>query len=81
MRDGTGKLPTSDSHVDNEYDIEPMVYNRKMNEKKREEQKKKKNKENKGGWRNTTVERKEEPKTIDHTIRAQPRMFFVFVHM
>ena len=44
MRDGTGKLPTPDSHVDNEYDIETMVYNRKRNEKKREEQKKKKTK-------------------------------------
>ena len=42
MRDATGKLPTPDSHVDNEYDIETMVYNRKRNEKKREEQKKKK---------------------------------------
>ena len=49
MQDGTRKLPTSDSHVDNEYDIETMVYNRKRNEKKREEQKKKKNKKNKGG--------------------------------
>ena len=44
MRDGIGKLPTPDSHVDNEYDIETMVYNRKRNEKKREEQKKKKTK-------------------------------------
>ena len=34
MRDGTGKLPTPDSHMDNEYDIETMVYNRKMNGKK-----------------------------------------------
>ena len=50
MRDGTGKLLTSDSHVDNEYDTETMIYNRKRNEKKREEQKKKKkNKKNKGG--------------------------------
>ena len=30
-------------------------------ERRGEEPKKKKNKENKGGWRNTTVERKEEP--------------------
>ena len=35
MRDGTGKLPTLDSHMDNEYDTETMVYNKKkMNGKK-----------------------------------------------
>ena len=34
MRDGTGKLPTPDSHVDNEYDTKTMVYNRKSDEKK-----------------------------------------------
>ena len=50
MRGGTGKLPTPDSHVDDEYDIETMVYNRKRNgKKKRRNKKKKKNKENKGG--------------------------------
>ena len=41
MRDGTGKLPTPDSHVDNEYDTKTMVYNRKRNEKKGEEEKRK----------------------------------------
>ena len=46
MRDGTGKLPTPDSHVDNEYGTKTMVYNRKRNEKKKEEEK---------------VKRKEEP--------------------
>ena len=61
MRDTTGKLSTPDSHVDDEYDTETMVYNRKRNGKKKRRNKKKKNKENKGGWRNTTVERKEEP--------------------
>ena len=44
MRDGTGKLPTPDSHVDNEYDTETMVYNRKRNGKKRGATKKKKTK-------------------------------------
>ena len=39
VRDGTGKLPTPDSHVDNEYGTKTMVYNREMNEKKREEEK------------------------------------------
>ena len=39
MWDGTGKLPTPDSHVDNEYGTKTMVYNREMNEKKREEEK------------------------------------------
>ena len=37
MRDGTGKLPTPDSHVDNEYGTKTMVYNKKRNEKKRKE--------------------------------------------
>ena len=46
MRDGTGKLPTPDSHVDNEYGTKTMVYNRKRSEKKKEEEK---------------VKRKEEP--------------------
>ena len=49
MWDGTGKLPTPDSHVDDEYDTETMVYNRKRNGKKKRRNKKKKNKENKGG--------------------------------
>ena len=39
MWNGTGKLPTPDSHVDNEYDTKTMVYNRKRNEKKEEEEK------------------------------------------
>ena len=43
MRDGTGKLPTPNSHVDDEYDTKTIVYNRKRNgKKKKEEQKKKK---------------------------------------
>ena len=37
MWDGTGKLPTLDSHVDNGYDIETMVYNKKRNEKRKKE--------------------------------------------
>ena len=45
MRDGTGKFPTPNSHVDDEYDTETMVYNRKRNrKKKRRNQKKKKKK-------------------------------------
>ena len=39
MRDGTKKLPTPDSHVDNEYGTKTMIYNRKRNEKKEEEEK------------------------------------------
>ena len=31
MRDGTGKLPTPDSHVDSEYGAKTMVYNMKRN--------------------------------------------------
>ena len=42
MQDGTGKLPTPDSHVDNEDGTKIMVYNRKRNEKKREGKRKKK---------------------------------------
>ena len=41
MRDGTEKLPTPDSHVDNGYGTETMVYNRKRKEKGGEEQKQK----------------------------------------
>ena len=36
MRDRTGKLPTPDSHVDNEYGTKTMIYNRKKNKKKEE---------------------------------------------
>ena len=44
MRDGTRKLPTPDSHVDNEDGTKTMVYNRKRNEKKENEEKKEKKK-------------------------------------
>ena len=44
VRDGTGKLPTPDSHVDNEYGTKTMVYNRKRNEKKRQKENKRKQK-------------------------------------
>ena len=39
MRDGTGKLPTPDSLVDNEYGTTTMIYNRKKNRKKGEVEK------------------------------------------
>ena len=42
MRDGTGKLPTPNSHVDDEYDTETMVYKKKRNRKKKWRNKKKK---------------------------------------
>ena len=42
MWDGTGKLPTPDSHVDNEYGTKTMVYNRKRNGKRVEGKEKKK---------------------------------------
>ena len=45
MRDETGKLPTLDSHVDNEYGTKTMVYNRKKNKKRRRRKKKQKKKE------------------------------------
>ena len=35
MRDGTGKLPTPDSHVDGENGAKIMVYNMKRNSKKK----------------------------------------------
>ena len=50
MRDGTGKLPTPDSHVDGENGAKTMVYNMKRNSKKRGREKKK-------GLRNITVKR------------------------
>ena len=65
MRDGTGKLPTLDSHVDNEYGTKPMVYNRKRNEKKGEEEKEKEKERLK-----KYNSKKKEFHTIDHTIRA-----------
>ena len=39
MRDGTGKLPTPNSHMDNRYGTETMVYNRKRNEKNKKKKK------------------------------------------
>ena len=44
MQDGTGKLPNPDSHVDNEYDTETMVYNKKKNEWKERKRKNKRRK-------------------------------------
>ena len=41
MWDGIGKLPTPDSHVDNEDGTKTMVYNKKRNEKKGKEEKQK----------------------------------------
>ena len=57
MRDERGKLPTPDSHVDNEDGTKTMYITEKGMKRKR----RKKNRKKKGGWRNTTVERKEEP--------------------
>ena len=58
MRDGTGKLPTPDSHVDGENGVKTMVYSMKRNSKKRRRKKKKRKKERKKGRRNTTIKRK-----------------------
>ena len=41
MRDGTGKLPTPNSHVDGENGAKTMVYNMKRNSKKRGREKNK----------------------------------------
>ena len=60
MRDGTGKLPTPDSHVDDENGAKIMVYNMKREFKEKGERK---NEKKKKGLRNITV-------TIDHTIKA-----------
>ena len=57
MRDGTGKLPTPNSYVDNEYDTKTMIYNRKRNKKVEGQEKRKKKKEVE---ENTTVKRKKE---------------------
>ena len=45
MRDGTRKLQTLDSHVDNGYGTETMVYNRKRNEKREKEKENQKEEE------------------------------------
>ena len=47
MQDETGKLPTPDSHVNNENDTKIMVYNRKRNEKQGEGGKRRKTKRKK----------------------------------
>ena len=57
MQDGTGKLPTPDSHMDGENGAKTMVYNMKRNSKKGGREKKKAE-ERKKGQRNTTVTRK-----------------------
>ena len=46
VRDGIGKLPTPDSHVDNEYGTKTMIYNRKKN---KNGERKKERREKKGG--------------------------------
>ena len=56
MRDGTGKLPTPDSHVDGENGAKTMVYNTKRNSKERK--KRRKQEKRKKGRRNTTLKRK-----------------------
>ena len=45
MRDGTGKLPTPDSHVDGENGEKTMVYNTKRNSKRGGREKNSKKKE------------------------------------
>ena len=45
MRDGTGKLPTLDSHVDGENGAKTMVYNTKRNSKERKKEERGKKKE------------------------------------
>ena len=42
MRDGIGKPPTPDSHVDGENGAKTMVYSTKRNSKKKKEKKRKK---------------------------------------
>ena len=44
MRDERGKLPTPDSHVDNEEGTKTMVYNRKRNRKGKKKKRKRKRK-------------------------------------
>ena len=53
MRDGTGKLPTPDSHMDGGNGAKIMVYNMKRHSKKRGWEKTEKKK----GLRNITVKR------------------------
>ena len=69
MRDGTGKLPTPDSHVDGENGAKTMVYSTKRNSKKKKEKK-----ERKKGRRNTTVKRKNSKLLI--TLLGHDRGYF-----
>ena len=57
MRDGTGKLLTPDSHMDNEYGTKTTIYNRKKDKKKGRPRKRERKKEVE---ENTTVKRKKE---------------------
>ena len=52
MRDGTGKLPTPDSHVDGENGAKIMVYSMKREFKERGTREKQKKKKKKKGLRN-----------------------------
>ena len=77
MRDGTGKLPTPDSHVDGENGEKTMVYNTKRNSKRGG---RKKNGIRKKGGRNTTVKRKNFKLLI--TLLGHNRgCFFAFLHV
>ena len=42
MREGTGKLPTPDSHVDDENGAKTMVYNTERNSKRKKRKKNRK---------------------------------------
>ena len=77
MRDGTDKLPTPDSHVNGENGAKIIVYKTKRDSKEEEDERKTKKSERLKKYNS----KKKELKTIDHTIRAQLRMLFVFVHV
>ena len=80
-RTGTEKLPTSDSHVDGEKGTKTIVYNTKREdeEKKKKEKRTQKRKESKRLKKYNS--KKEEFFTINHIVKARPRMLFAWVHV
>ena len=77
MRDGIGKLPTPDSHVDGENGVKTMVYNTKRNSKRKTREK---TEERKKGWRNTTVKRNNS-KLLITLLGHDQGCFFALLHM
>ena len=76
---GQKKLPTPDSHVDGEKGTRTAVYNTKRDWRKKGDEKKEKEKKKSERWKKDNSKKKEF-RIIDQTIRAYPKMLFVWMH-